>query len=478
MADTQITFVEPPKAFWFPMGEYIPPPFGILCLAAYIEREIDSVNIEVIDSQSEKLDWTGLTRRIKKTSPDIVAPAGLSTCNSMHSLRTANITKEIDPEIKTIIGGQHFTALAEETLTHTHQVDAIARGEGEQTLLEYVKASRGDISIEEISGLSYRDGQSIYHNKERDLICDLDTLPYPGYHFVANHMKDYHFALMAEEDTPFAIVEGSRGCNHTCSYCSQWRYWNGGQRTKSPRRVAEEIDYLYKEYGSKFFWLTDDDLSINEWTVKFCDEIISLGLSDEITWFCQARCDNIVASREVLPKMKRAGNTWMLIGFDTPNTEDLKSFRRNDINEETSKKAVDLLRANGIFSQGTFIIGNRNDDRESIRSINVYADNLDPDIATFMVLTPFPGTEIYDIAKSNGWIKNFDWSEYDMIHAIMPTKYLNVEEVQEEIYKSYRFFFGSRTRRYRALFSTNPITKKVYRYLAKKAILTNLRNLF
>ena len=95
-----------------------------------------------------------------------------------------------------------------------------------------------------------------------------------------------------------------------------------------------------------------------------------------------------------------------------------------------------------------------------------------------MVLTPFPGTEIYDIAKTNEWIKNDDWSEYDMIHAIMPTEYLTVEEVQQEIYKSYRSFFGSRTRRYRALFSTNPITKKAYRYLAKKAILTNLRNLF
>ena len=478
MTDVRITFVEPPKDFWFPMGEYIPPPFGILCLAAYVEREEEAVRIEVIDAQAEGLDWDGLRRRIKATSPDIVAPAGLSTCNSAHALRTAAIAKELDPEIQTILGGQHFTALAEESLTRFPQIDVIARGEGERTLVEFVKAYRGDGSMEEIDGLSYRAGDSIRHNAERSLICDLDSLPYPAYHLVKEHMRGYYFALMAEEDAPFAIVEGSRGCDHNCSYCSQWRFWRGGQRTKSPARVADEIEHLHGEYGSRFFWLTDDDISISDGTDKLCDELIDRGLSDEVTWFCQARCDNIVANRELLPKMRRAGNTWMLVGFDTPQVGDLKAFRRDGIDEATSKEAVDLLRENDIFSQGTFIIGSRSDDRESIGAIREYADRLNPDIATFMALTPFPGTEIYETAKANGWIESDGWGDYDMIHAVMPTEHLTVGEVQEEIYNCYRSFFGSRTRRYSALFSSNPITKKTYRYLAKKAILTNLRGLF
>jgi anaerobic magnesium-protoporphyrin IX monomethyl ester cyclase len=478
MTDIRITFVEPPKKFWFPMGEYIPPPFGILCLAAYVEREIENIKIEVIDSQAEGLNWDSLRKRIKESNPDIVAPAGLSTCNSTQALRVATIAKELYPEIKTIVGGQHFTALAEETLTSFSQIDAIARGEGERTLMEFIKAYGGDGLLEEIDGLSYRSNNTIYHNSERALICNLDSLPYPGYHFVENHMREYYFALMAEKDTPFAIVEGSRGCDHSCSYCSQWRFWSGSKRRKSPKRVADEIEHLYENYGSKFFWLADDDLSLNNWTDKFCDELFSRKLSDEVTWFCQARCDMIIENRELLSKMRKAGNIWMLLGVDTPHDSDLKAFRRIGINEETSKKAVDLLRENDIFSQGTFIIGNRGDDHDSIRTVREYADRINPDIATFMVLTPFPGTEIYETAKSNGWIENLEWNDFDMIHAVMPTEHLTVDEVQEEIYNCYRAFFGSRTRRYSALFSSNPITKKTYRYLAKKAILANLRSLF
>jgi anaerobic magnesium-protoporphyrin IX monomethyl ester cyclase len=478
MDEIRVTFVEPPKDFWFPMGEYIPPPFGILCLAAYLEREIENIEIKIIDSQAEGLDWVALKHCIKSSNPDIVASAGLSTCNSGHALRTLAITKEIDPDIQTIVGGQHFTALADESLTMFSQVDAIARGEGEQTLVEYVKAYGGEGLKSKVTGLSFRDGEIIRHNPERSLICDLDTLPHPGYHYVAEHMKKYYFALMAEMEEPFAIVEGSRGCRHDCSYCSQWKFWRSSQRTKSPRRVVDEIEILHKEYGSRFFWLTDDNLNLGHWTSELCDEIIKRGLSDKVTWFTQARSDAIVSNRNLLPKMRKAGNTWILVGFDTPHTQALEGFRRYGIDESSSKEAVALLRSNDIFSQGTFIIGERNDTRESIKAIREYANLLNPDIATFMTLTPFPGTEIYEKAKEKGWIKSDNWADFDMIHAVMPTESLSVEEVQEEIYNCYRSFFGSRTRRYSALFSSNPITKRTYRYMAKKALLTNLRSLF
>ena len=477
MGETRVTFVEPPKDFWFPMGEYIPPPFGILCLAAYLEREVEDVKIEVIDSQAEGLTWDTLRGRIESTLPDIVAPAGLATCNSGFALWTAAMAKEIDPETRTILGGQHFTALAGETLTRFPQVDAVARGEGEQTLAEFVEACRGELALSEVKGLSFREGDGVRHNPERPLICDLDNLPYPGYHHVSEHMRDYYFALMAELEEPFAIVEGSRGCSHNCSYCSQWRFWTGRQRSKTPRRVADEMEHLHDEYGSRFFWLTDDDLNLGEWTSGLCDELIGRGLSDEVTWFTQARCDNIVFHRDLLPKMRRAGNIWMLVGFDTPHAEALEGFRRHGIDESSSKEAVDLLRSNDIFIQGTFIIGERHDTRESIKAIREYADHLDPDIATFMALTPFPGTEIYETARENGWIESDEWGDFDMIHAVMPTESLTVEEVQEEVYNCYRSFFGSRTRRYSALFSSNPITKRTYRYMAKQAILANLRGL-
>ncbi len=473
----RILFVEPPKDFWFIMGQYIPPPFGILALAGYIEAHNDSVEIEVVDCQAEGLDWDGLRRRIESSQPDVVAPSGLSTSNAYVVLRAAELTKKVDPGIMTVVGGQHFTALVDEALRAYRCIDFVVRGEGEMTLSELVDAVEGRGLLSEVKGLSFRKGGEVIHNPDRPLICDLGSLPYPGYHFVEEHMKTYYFALMADKNTPFAIVEGSRGCRHDCSYCSQWGFWGRNHRAKSPERIADEMGRLREEYGSRFFWLTDDNLGLGERTSDLCNEIIKRDLYD-VTWFCQARCDDIVRNKELLPKMREAGNTWMLLGLDSSSSEILRSFRRDGIDGSKAKGAVDLLRENDVFSQGTFIIGHRSDSHESIEALRKYADWADPDIATFMTLTPFPGTDIFEVAKRRGWIEDWNWSNYDMVHAVMPTERLTREEVQEELYGCYDSFFGSWPRRYRGIMSKNPITRRTYQYLARQAIMTGLRKLF
>jgi anaerobic magnesium-protoporphyrin IX monomethyl ester cyclase len=473
----RVVFVEPPKDFWFIMGEYISPPFGILTLAAYLEAHNPGVEIDVVDCQAEGLGWEGLEGRIRRIKPDVVAPSSLSTSNAYAVLRTAELAKGVDQYTVTVVGGQHFTALAEETLEAYPVIDAVVRGEGEQTLSELVRALEEGGSLDDISGLSFRQEGGVVHNPGRPLIEDLDTLPHPGYKFVEEHMGKYYFALMAEKDTPFAIVEGSRGCRHDCSYCTQWRFWGRNHRAKSPGRIADEIERIHTEHGSRLFWLTDDNLGLGERTGRLCDEMLERGL-DGVTWFCQARCDDIVDNGALLPRMREAGCIWMLVGFDSPDPETLTAFRRDGINRSNAKEAVELLRQNDIFSQGTFIIGERRDSRESIRALVEYADWVDPDIATFMTLTPFPGTEIYQDAKRNGWIEDANWGDYDMIHAIMPTEHLTRGEVQEELYKCYQMFFGSWPRRYRGFFSRNEITRRTYQYLARQAILTGLRSLF
>jgi len=473
----RVLFIEPPKDFWFIMGEYIPPPFAILTLAGYLESKNPNIEIEVIDCQVEKLDWDGLKKRIESFRPDVVAPNTLSTCNVYTVLRTAELAKSIDPSIRIIVGGRHFTSLADETLRDHSDIDIIIRGEGEQSLNNVVRTLKEKKPLSNLIGISYRRDGKITHAPDGPLIEDLDALPYPAYHFVSEYMEDYYFSLMAEKDSPFAIIEGSRGCRHNCSYCTQWNFWRRNHRAKSPKRIVDELEYVNMKYGSRFFWMTDDNMGLGKRVSDLCDEILKRDLNG-VTWFCQARCDDIVNNKNLIPKMRRAGNIWMLVGFDTPDTDVLEVYRRNGVTKSNAKKAVKLLRSNDIFSQGTFIIGERRDSRESIEALKEYADWLDPDIATFMTLTPYPGTEIYEIAKRNGWIEDTNWNNYDMIHAIMPTEHLSREEVQEKLYECYRTFFGSWNRRYQGLLSKNIIARRTYQYLAKKAILTGLRNLF
>ena len=136
------------------------------------------------------------------------------------------------------------------------------------------------------------------------------------------------------------------------------------------------------------------------------------------------------------------------------------------------------MKENDIFAHAMFIIGNRKDTAKSIADLREFVNGLDPDLAIFGTLTPFPGTEIYEEAARNGWIEDWNWANYDMVHAIMPTETLLREEVQQELYACYRSFYGSWQRRFRGLFSKNEIRRRVYWYMAGKGILEQLKTLF
>ncbi|MEM2890637.1 MAG: radical SAM protein [Candidatus Hadarchaeum sp.] len=473
----KVMFVEPPKEMWFVMGEYLPPPFGILQLASYLEEKVKGVEIEVLDCQVENLDWKDLEKRIEAAQPDIFAPSALATCNAYLVARAIELAKKINPEILTIAGGQHFTATADESLRRYPEIDVIVRGEGEQTLAEIVKTFGKKSNLSRIKGISFRHGKKVIHNPPRPLIKDLDSLPLPGYHFVEDFIHNYHFKMMSGPNAGYALIEGSRGCPHRCTFCSQWKHWQGKWRKKSAKRIADEMEFCYQNYGIKFLWLTDDNFGLGKHTEELCDEIKRRRIEEEIMWFMQVRVDDIVNHPDVLSKARESGLHWTLVGVENQNPEALNSFRKR-INPNDAKKAMKLLKENDIFAQATLIIGNREDTRKSIADLREFTNDIDPDLAIFMILTPFPGTDLYETAKRNGWIEDENWANYDMVHAIMPTETLTTKEVQEELYHCYRSFYGSFGRRFTGLFSSNSMKRRTYRYLAGQGLLKGLRDLF
>jgi len=252
----KVLFIEPPREFWFVMGEYMPPPFGIIQLTAYLEREVEDVDIELVDCTAEGLGWDDIDRAIERYGPDIVAAGAFATCNAYLVIRTLEAAKRIDGDIITVTGGQHFSATAQESLQTYPEIDLIVRGEGEETLVDLVRKPG---ELERVEGISYRRDGRVVHNPPRPLIQDLNDLPFPGYHLVRDLVKKYHFAAMAGKNVPYALVEGSRGCSHRCTFCTQWKHWGGAKRLKTPGRIVDEIEYCYHEFGSRFIWLTDDD---------------------------------------------------------------------------------------------------------------------------------------------------------------------------------------------------------------------------
>jgi anaerobic magnesium-protoporphyrin IX monomethyl ester cyclase len=470
----RILFVEPPKRFWFVMGEYLPPPLGILELAAYVESKIPDAEIEVLDCQANGLDWEGLEKHIKSSDPDIVASSSLATCNAYTTARALAVAKKVDPSILTVAGGQHFTATADESLRMYPEIDVIIRGEGELTLVDLISAAKHSRSFANVEGVSFQSCGRFFHNSERQLIANLDELPLPAYHFVEDHAHKYHFTMMTGPKTIYALVEGSRGCSHRCTFCSQWKHWSGTYRSKSPKRIANEFEFLSSNFGAEFLWLTDDNFLLGPSADRLCDEIVSRGIDDDIMWFVQARCDEVVRHGNSLPRMRSAGNMWILTGAESDSEQILRDVKKG-ISPDQSRDAVRLMKKSGIFAQTTFIIGHREDTHKTLSDLREFVDTIDPDLAIFMLLTPFPGTDVYEEARRKGWIEDSNWANYDMVHSVMPTEALNKDELQEELVKCYRAFYGSWGRRFRGIFSSNKLKRRTYRYMASQSVLTQLK---
>ena len=472
----RVLFVEPPKEIWFVMGEYLPPPYGIIQLAAYLEREFEQITIKVLDCNAQTLDWKGLKKEITSFQPDIVASSSLATCNTYAAARTLQIAKKVNHTILTVAGGQHFTATAQESLEQFPEIDIIVRGEGELTLTELVKKADTH-SFQQVRGLSFRSNGKILHNPPRSLIVDLNDLPYPGYHFVKDYMHKYHFNAITGPKTSYALIEGSRGCPHRCTFCSQWGHWSGAWRQKTPKRIADELEWCVQRFGSRFIWLTDDNFGFGKRAFNLAEEILKKDLPKDVMWFTQARCDDVIQHKDTLPILRKSGLRWILLGVENARQSTLETFRKN-ITARDAKHSIKLLKQNDIFAQAMYIIGEREDTADSLAASRVFLDELDPDFVIYSILTPFPGTQLYDLAKQRGWIEDTNWAHYDMVHAIMPTATLSRKDVQEELYKCYRNFYGSWRRRLKGIFSKNALKRRIFWYMLGRGIINQLKNLF
>jgi anaerobic magnesium-protoporphyrin IX monomethyl ester cyclase len=475
MNKTQILFVEPPRHYWFVMGEYCPPPTTLLILAAYVEREIPNIEIEILDCQAEHMNWEGLSQYIESIDPSIVLTSGF-TCNAYSCARTAEIAKQVNNDIITVVGGIHFSSIPEESLINFPEIDYIIRGEGEQTLVELIRTMNNGKKIDKIKGISYRHKGKIIHTSPRPFITNLDTLPYPAYHLIEDYIKHYHFSMMAGRNTQYMVLEGARGCEYKCSFCTQWNHWGGMWRTKSIKRIVDEIEYLNETYGGVFLWFTDDHTKLNIRGKKLYNELKHRKCKDEIMLFFQARTDDVAKYPEVIKNLREVGTYWIMCGVENHSKEILNEFKKGT-NTPDAYRAMKILKENDVYSHAMFVIGSRSDTYESIEQLRQFSLDLAPDLAIYTTLTPFPGTIYFETARKNGWIEDYNYTNYDMAHAIMPTATMTRKEVQKELWKCYHRFYGSYRKNFAGILSRNKLKRTMYRHMAGQHVLTQLRRL-
>jgi len=339
-----------------------------------------------------------IMRITKEFKPDV---AGISfmTATTKSADFVAEKLKIYNPNLPIIAGGVHPTLVPEDPL-EKKCFDYVVRGEGEDTILELIKAIENKQEVSGILGISYRKGGKIIHNENRPYIKNLNELPLPAYHLVYNAKKYGHI---------FNGIITSRGCPFACTYCASKVMWTRAVRFRTPENVIEEIKDRHTRLGVASFSFHDDTLTLNrDYITKLCE--LMRGLDFKIEWHCDTRGDTL--DFKILKLMKKAGCYHIYLGLESGSPKILKLIKKN-IDTKKVKKAVRMAQMAGITTTVYFMVGFPEETEEDILLSIKAMKWIGSDSVIWSILTPYPGTEIWEIGKAQGVIpERPNWDNY------------------------------------------------------------------
>ncbi|MFA5149461.1 MAG: radical SAM protein [Candidatus Omnitrophota bacterium] len=443
---TKFILIRPPRYYWPFINEYdnFILPQSLACLAAVLRRA--GISVKVIDCMPMKMGWKTLGKVIRDENPDIIGIGDSESLYSHEAVKALNLAKEINKDIITVAGGAHFSNLAEDCLKN-YPIDFIVRGEGEETIVELAsKIINRDKDFEMVNGIVFKRDGHIVETAPRRLIDNLDDLPLPAYDIMP--MDKYGRAKFLF--TPGGItIHHSRGCVNSCDFCVWWvqmaeRSADHGKlvlkprwRTKSVKRTIEEIELLHNKYHQKFLIFVDDSWNINpDWSNEFAESIIKKKI--KVKWFAFMRADLMVRDDKlgIMKKLVKAGLSHVSIGAERADNGDLSNMGKNFYKTEIVREAMGILSGKypQVFRQATFIVGVRNETKESMLSQLEYARELKADYPAFHPITPVPGTKLWDEANKKGWLEVKDFSYYDWSTPVMASEHLSRSEIDYLLY--------------------------------------------
>lgn len=345
--------------------------------------------------------WLEIKKYIKEFNPSVVGITTKSQ-NYQSACNTAKIIKEINPAIKIIIGGPHVSLTSDEDLNWEY-VDITVKGEGEETIIDILKAIDTNLGYENIDGISYKLNHSIKKNIPRSQIQDLDKLTSP-YKYVKTILKDFEKYPL----NSFRSIFATRGCPYNCTFCGSGKIWGHKVRFRSVKNVIDEINELRK-IGVNYFNFDDDTFgATSKYITELCNSLIEN--CKGLKWSCELHVRLINDNH--LSVMKKAGCDLIKIGIESGNNEILKQIRKN-ITIEEALNASKLINKHHIHAMGFFMVGFPQETIETLKD-TINAIKKFNGYVTYSIFTPYIGTDAYDYCKSNGLIPEmFDVSKYN-----------------------------------------------------------------
>lgn len=405
------------------------PVLGLAAIGGVLLRE--NCEVKILDMNLPD-QAASLGEVLESFKPDFVGITFVSGLFN-EAKKIVESIKEKDKEIIVFGGGTHCSAFPEQTLKESI-LDFVVVGEADVTIAEIMRG----MPWSEIKGMSYKKDGQIFNNPKRELIEDMDSLPFPAWHLY--DIQRYHAPRTVSRKTPAGWLETSRGCVFGCTYCTK-SIFSRRFRVKSQKRVLDEIEYMLN-LGFKEIHIADDCFNTDMKRGKeICDGIISRGLKFPWSTLTGIRVD--LVDEELFYKMKKSGCYRVYFGIESGNQEIINRVDKA-ITLDKVRNAVKLANKAGLETVGYFMLGLPDETEETMRQTIDFAKELDLDLAKTTITSPLPSTKLYEEYDKKGLIKIKDWSQFNLY--ITPKEVykhptLDWDVVEEYNKKFYREFY-------------------------------------
>ena len=398
-----------------------------LALAAGV-AEKNGHNIILIDAPAEVISPEKVFERLSSFKPDL-AVIETSTGSINSDIRFSEGLKERFNSAFVCLVGNHVTACDKETLEQSKLIDAIARNEYEETIIDIADKIAKKESLENVLSLTWRNGEEIIVNGNRPALTQeyLDSIPFASQIFKRFcNSKDYFFSAGRY---PQMMVYTGRGCPYLCTWCVYpQNFYGHAYRHRSPESIAAEFKYIEDNFPEVVEVTVEDDTFTvyKKHTIEVCKLLIAQ--KNKLTWTCNVRAD---LDEETMKWMKKAGCRLIIVGFESGSNEILKLMKKGMRVERF--KAAENAQKTGLLIHACYMMGNRGETLQTMNETLELAKKMNTDTAQFFPLMLYPGTEAYDWARNEGLIKAKSYDEWltpDGLHnTIVGTHDLSPEEI-------------------------------------------------
>jgi hopanoid biosynthesis associated radical SAM protein HpnJ len=349
----------------------------------------------LLDCPPHNIDLGGCLRIAKDFDHVII---NTSTPSLKNDCKVAEAIKQQRPETKIGFVGAHAMVLPTETLKASWAIDWVGRKEFDFTCKEVAEGR----ALKDIAGLSYRDAEGkIKHNPEREMISDMDSLPWVADVYKRDLEIEKYFIGYLQH--PYVSMYTGRGCPAQCSFCL-WPQTIGGHkyRVRSAQNVADEMAHMKKIFPQvREFFFDDDTFTANLPRAReIAKKLGPLG----VDWSCNSRAN---LDYDTIKSLKDNGLRLFLVGYESGNDETLTRIKKGVTTGEMRRFTKDCHKA-GVVVHGTFILGLPVETKETIEQTIRFAQELDVFSMQVSLAAPYPGTELYEQARLNGWFSKKD----------------------------------------------------------------------